>query len=178
MVVIGERNLSDRSRLGIPKLGRLFRKGVIVMAKTAAAAERFTVLEKTPAAVDVHVGARVRMRRRFLGLTQQTLAEALGLTFQQVQKYERGANRVSASKLYEIAFALNTSVSYFFDGLADPALEGDDDGQAQAIERSVREFLLTAEGLELAGLYPRIDDAKVRRQLLELVRVIAEDEQA
>ena len=72
-----------------------------------------------PNPIDLHVGARIRMRRRLLGVSQERLAEALGLTFQQVQKYERGANRVSASKLYEIARTLQTPVTYFFDGLAD-----------------------------------------------------------
>src|SRR5579884_660298 len=77
--------------------------------------------ERSPNPVDLHVGARIRMRRKSLGVSQERLADSLGLTFQQVQKYERGANRVSASKLYEIARALQTSVAYFFDGLADPA---------------------------------------------------------
>src|SRR3954468_5429255 len=75
-------------------------------------------LERGPNPVDLHVGARIRMRRKLLGVSQERLADQLGLTFQQVQKYERGANRVSASKLYEIARALQTSVAYFFEGLA------------------------------------------------------------
>src|SRR5271163_5343803 len=77
-----------------------------------------------PNPVDLHVGARIRLRRRMQGVSQEKLADALGLTFQQVQKYERGANRVSASKLYEIATALQAPVSYFFDGLADPSEDG------------------------------------------------------
>src|SRR5713226_5149805 len=76
---------------------------------------------RLPNPVDLHVGARIRLRRRMQGVSQEKLADALGLTFQQVQKYERGANRVSASKLYEIAAALHAPVSYFFDGLADPS---------------------------------------------------------
>ncbi len=75
---------------------------------------------RLPNPVDLHVGARIRLRRRMQGVSQEKLADALGLTFQQVQKYERGANRVSASKLYEIAAALRAPVAYFFDGLADP----------------------------------------------------------
>ena len=97
--------------------------------------------------VDLHVGARIRMRRRLQGVSQEKLAEALGLTFQQVQKYERGANRVSASKLYEIAAMLKAPVAYFFDGLADPAGEADDDSQG-GDERTVHAFLMTSEGLE------------------------------
>jgi transcriptional regulator with XRE-family HTH domain len=130
--------------------------------------------ERTPAEVDMHVGARVRMRRRFLGLTQQALAESLGLTFQQVQKYERGANRVSASKLYEIARALHVPVPYFFEGLADTGSGADD--SARDTELSIREFLMTPEGQELAQLYPRIGPSRLRRQVLELVRAIAGDE--
>src|SRR5579875_3003935 len=75
--------------------------------------------ERSPNPVDIHVGLHIRMRRKALGISQERLAEALGLTFQQVQKYERGANRVSASKLWEIARALRTNVAYFYEGLED-----------------------------------------------------------
>src|SRR5580692_8901907 len=94
--------------------------------------------DRSPNPVDLHVGARIRMRRRMLGVSQEKLADALGLTFQQVQKYERGANRVSASKLYEIAAALKTPVAYFFEGLADPSREdGGDDEAHGASEHAV-----------------------------------------
>src|SRR5215212_8586427 len=76
--------------------------------------------DRMPNPVDLHVGARIRMRRKILGVSQEKLADDLGLTFQQVQKYERGANRVSASKLYEIARSLQTPVAFFFEGLNDP----------------------------------------------------------
>jgi len=125
-----------------------------------------------PNPVDLHVGARIRLRRRMQGVSQEKLADALGLTFQQVQKYERGANRVSASKLYEIAAALRAPVSYFFDGLADPA--GDEGRDASPSEEGlVHTFLMTAEGLELAKLFPRIGRGPVRRRLLDLLRAIA-----
>jgi transcriptional regulator with XRE-family HTH domain len=89
------------------------------------------------------------MRRKILGVSQERLAEDLGLTFQQVQKYERGANRVSASKLYEIAKSLQSSVSYFFEGLADPTdVEGFEENGS---EQFVHDFLMTPEGLELAA---------------------------
>ena len=130
---------------------------------------------KSPNPVDLHVGGRVRMRRKMLGVSQERLAEALGLTFQQVQKYERGANRVSASKLYEIARFLSAPVSFFFDGLADPAAGDTADG---ASEQLVNDFLMTSEGLELAGSFPRIQRARVRRRILELVRTLAGDEEA
>lgn len=132
--------------------------------------------ERSPNPVDLHVGARIRMRRKLLGVSQEKLAESLGLTFQQVQKYERGANRVSASKLYEIARGLQAPVAYFFEGLADPAQPAD--GQPVRDDQNVHEFLMTAEGLELAALFPRLTRAPVRRRLLDLVRSMAEDEEA
>ena len=128
--------------------------------------------ERHPNPVDLHVGARIRMRRKILGVSQERLAEDLGLTFQQIQKYERGANRVSASKLYEIARSLQSSVGYFFEGLADPTAEG----VAETGEPFVHDFLMTSEGLELAALFPKISRAKVRRRILELVRSMAEEE--
>lgn len=130
---------------------------------------------RTPNVVDLHVGGRVRMRRKMLGISQETLADALKLTFQQVQKYERGANRVSASKLYEIAKTLQVPVSYFFDGLADP-MTNDVDEVGAAAERVVTEFLNTPEGLELAEVFPKIGRGRVRRQVLDLVRAMADDE--
>jgi transcriptional regulator with XRE-family HTH domain len=131
--------------------------------------------ERAPNPVDLHVGARVRMRRRLAGVSQEKLAEALGLTFQQVQKYERGANRVSASKLYEIAAALQTPVGFFFEGLADPTTPGGREGDG---EQDVHDFLMTAEGLELASLFPRVRRSTLRRRLLDLVRAIVEDAEA
>jgi transcriptional regulator with XRE-family HTH domain len=124
-----------------------------------------------PELVDLHVGARIRLRRKLLGFSQHRLAEDLGLTFQQVQKYERGLNRVSASKLYEISRSLQTSVAYFFEGLTD---HGSADGDHEA-ERTVVEFLATSEGLELASLFPRLKHGRARRRILDLVRAMAED---
>ena len=116
------------------------------------------------------------MRRKILGVSQERLAEDLGLTFQQVQKYERGANRVSASKLYEIARSLQSSVAYFFEGLADPT---DAEGMAETgSEQFVHDFLMTPEGLELASLFPKISRGKVRRRILDLVRSMADEETA
>lgn len=130
--------------------------------------------DRSPNPVDLHVGARIRMRRKLLGVSQERLAEDLGLTFQQVQKYERGANRVSASKLYEIARSLKTSIAYFFEGLSDPSVTGaEPDGDG---EQSVHDFLMTAEGLELAAVFPRVAKPRVRRRILELVRSMAEDD--
>ena len=134
-----------------------------------------TAEARTPNVVDLHVGGRVRLRRKMLGLSQEHLADALGLTFQQVQKYEHGANRVSASKLYEIARTLQVPLSYFFEGLADPVTaESDDVGEAA--QRVVTAFLGTPEGLELAAVFPKIGKGRVRRQILDLVRAMAGDE--
>ena len=131
-------------------------------------------LDRGPNPVDLHVGARIRMRRKLLGVSQEKLADQLGLTFQQVQKYERGANRVSASKLYEIARALQTSVAYFFDGLADTV----DPGLELAEGREfMNELVMTPEGLELASLFPTLKRGRVRLRVLDLVKALAEDEE-
>jgi transcriptional regulator with XRE-family HTH domain len=126
--------------------------------------------DRSPNPIDLHVGARVRMRRKLLGMSQEKLADALGLTFQQVQKYERGANRVSASKLFEISRFLDVAPAYFFDGLATDALPG----RSQQ-EQSLHQFLMTPEGVELASLLPKLNP-KYRRRVLELVRTLAEDD--
>ena len=127
--------------------------------------------ERHPNPVDLHVGARIRMRRKILGVSQERLADDLGLTFQQIQKYERGANRVSASKLYEIAKSLQSPVGYFFEGLVDATT-----GLSETGDNFVHDFLMTDEGLELATVFPRISRAKVRRRILDLVRSMAEEE--
>jgi transcriptional regulator with XRE-family HTH domain len=112
------------------------------------------------------------MRRRALGISQEKLADDLGLTFQQVQKYERGANRVSASKLYEIARSLSAPISFFFEGLGEPGeiAGGDVSGMS--------DFLMTHEGVELAALFPKVRSPRLRRRLLDLVRAMAEEEEA
>ncbi len=123
--------------------------------------------------VDIHVGGRVRVRRKFLGLSQTDLAVALGLTFQQVQKYERGTNRISASKLFEIARTLKVPVAYFFEGYSQNDA-GDGFSESQA-EQNVNGFLMTSEGIEIAEAFPRIKSARFRRKVMELVRTLAED---
>jgi transcriptional regulator with XRE-family HTH domain len=121
-----------------------------------------------PHPVDRHVGLRIRMRRKEMGVSQERLADALGITFQQVQKYERGANRVSASKLWEIAAALKTPVAYFYDGL------GDQD-TVVAQREAAQEFIMSAEGAELIAAFPRIVEPSIRRKIVELVRVVADE---
>ncbi len=123
-----------------------------------------------PNPIDIHVGARFRLRRTLLGMSQERLGDALGLTFQQVQKYERGANRVGASRLFELAKALSVPVSYFFDDLpsnleddappTDPGPQDDDPMQRR-------------ETIELVRAYYRISDESARRRLYELTRSVA-----
>lgn len=126
--------------------------------------------DRTPNHVDLHVGARVRTRRKSLNMSQQELADKISLTFQQVQKYERGSNRISASKLYQIAQALGCKIDHFFEGLEE--LEA---GTAPQAEQDVHAFLMTTEGLELAQAFARVPAGKLRRTLLTLVNNLAED---
>jgi transcriptional regulator with XRE-family HTH domain len=116
--------------------------------------------------VDRHVGLRLRMRRRSLGWSQDKLADALSITFQQIQKYERGSNRVSASKLWEAAQALRTPVAWFYEGLAETGADS---------ESTAAGFLLTPEGIEIARTFPLIRDVRTRRKILELVRALTPD---
>ncbi|CAN7150345.1 helix-turn-helix transcriptional regulator [Phenylobacterium sp. LjRoot219] len=129
--------------------------------------DKLADLEAGPNPIDRHVGLRIRLRRKELGISQEKLAESIGLTFQQVQKYERAANRVSASKLWELARALNTSIAYFFEGLGTDGALCVDGGPG------LEEFLLTSDGMELARYFPQIQKPRVRRQIIELVRTMA-----
>ncbi|HIC79554.1 MAG TPA: XRE family transcriptional regulator [Kiloniellaceae bacterium] len=127
--------------------------------------------------VDVHVGGRVRLRRVFLGYSQEKLANALGLTFQQIQKYERGANRISASKLYELSRILSVPVTYFFEGVeadGEVAANGADAaaGGAGAIHSSDPDFTNQRETLQLISSYYRIPDSKVRAEVLSLLKTL------
>jgi len=128
--------------------------------------------EDAPNPVDVHVGRRVRLRRKELGVSQGWLADRLGLTFQQVQKYERGTNRISASKLYEIATLLEVSITYFFEGLDDPATPKGA-RYTHAFTSVVEELLSQPNGPELAEAFLSIRRRSVRRRVVELARAIA-----
>ncbi len=120
--------------------------------------------------VDVHVGKRIRHRRWMVGMTQQQLAEKVGIKFQQIQKYETGMNRVSASRLWDISEALSVSVSYFFDGIENTPVE-DDVTAATALPDDI---LADREALELVRSYYSIPENQ-RRRLFELARVLSED---
>ncbi len=123
--------------------------------------------------VDVHVGRRVRIRRTLLGLSQEKLGEALDLTFQQVQKYERGANRISASRLYQIGHLLDVPVSYFFEELTEPKTQQTAGIQRpETTEKSEQDPLIKRETLELVRAYYRISNPRARRQLFELTKAL------
>jgi transcriptional regulator with XRE-family HTH domain len=131
--------------------------------------------KKAPNPTDKHVGARVRMRRMMLGMSQEKLGDALGLTFQQVQKYEKGANRIGASRLQQIAHILQVPVSFFFDGA--PSVPGQTtEGMAEAPSPAyVSDFLATSDGLALTKAFMRIKDAKLRRRIVDLVEQMVAD---
>jgi transcriptional regulator with XRE-family HTH domain len=125
--------------------------------------------------IDIHVGMRLRERRKVLGITQGDLAVSIGLTFQQVQKYERGTNRISASKLYDISQTLKVSIAYFFDAYRSE--DGADVFELPASETFVNGFLMTTEGMELAETFPRITKPKYRRRLLDLVKALGDSDE-
>jgi len=131
-----------------------------------------------PNPIDVHVGARVRLRRTLMGMSQEKLGEAIGLTFQQVQKYERGANRVGASRLFDLSRVLDVPVSFFFDDMPDGVSKqsprlinaglADDPGEVPSADPMTKR-----ETLELVRAYYRINDPLVRRRIFDLAKVLA-----
>jgi transcriptional regulator with XRE-family HTH domain len=127
---------------------------------------------KAPNPVDRYVGSRVRMRRIMLGMSQEKLGEALGLTFQQVQKYEKGTNRVGASRIQQISEILQVPVSFLFDG-GPSGIVGAQGSREGASPAYVSDFLATSEGLALTRAFTRISEAKLRRSIVELVEQIA-----
>jgi transcriptional regulator with XRE-family HTH domain len=127
---------------------------------------------KAPNPVDKYVGSRVRMRRIMLGMSQEKLGEALGLTFQQIQKYEKGTNRVGASRIKQISEILQVPVSFLFEG--GPAGTTSAEGFAEDASPSyISDFLATSEGLALTRAFTSISDAKLRRSIVDLVEQIA-----
>jgi transcriptional regulator with XRE-family HTH domain len=127
---------------------------------------------KAPNPVDKYVGSRVRMRRIMLGMSQEKLGDALGLTFQQIQKYEKGTNRVGASRIQQISEILQVPVSFLFEGgpSGTPSAQGFREGTSPAY---VSDFLATSEGLALTRAFTRITDARLRRSIVEMVEQIA-----
>jgi transcriptional regulator with XRE-family HTH domain len=128
-----------------------------------------------PHPVDVHVGSRVRLRRTLMGLSQEKLGEAVGLTFQQIQKYERGSNRIGASRLHEFSQILNVPVSFFFEGAADDraAPSRARSGGNGKKKMSDEDFLQKRETLELVRAYYRVPDHLIRKKIFEMVKALA-----
>ncbi len=127
-----------------------------------------------PNPTDIHVGARVRLRRTLLGMSQEKLGDAIGLTFQQVQKYERGANRVGASRLYDLSRVLDVPVAFFFEDMAvagEPELRVG--GLSEAADGYEADSLLKRETLELVRAYYKIADPHIRRRLFDLAKALA-----
>lgn len=134
-------------------------------------------MKKVPNPIDKHVGARLRMRRMLIGMSQEKLGEALSITFQQIQKYEKGANRIGASRLQELARILNVPPAFFFEDAPSGAAPAP--GLAEPSANSyVVDFLSTPEGLQLNKAFALIRDPKVRRRILDLVASLAENSAA
>ncbi len=133
--------------------------------------------EKKPNPIDIHVGSRVRLRRTMLGMSQEKLGNALDITFQQIQKYEKGANRIGASRLQNIANVLNVPVAFFFEDA--PSSTQTATGMSEENSTTyVVDFLSSSEGLQLNRAFVKIQDAKVRRKIVDLVKTLADDDGA
>lgn len=138
-----------------------------------------TITKKIPNPIDRHVGSRVRMRRVLVGMSQEKLGEALSLTFQQVQKYEKGTNRIGASRLQQISRILGVPVEYFFEGAPQSQDRVAANGFGEVNDTTyVADFLATNEGVQLNKAFVRIKDPKLRRKVVELVSAMAGDELA
>jgi transcriptional regulator with XRE-family HTH domain len=138
----------------------------------AAQIRGYPLSTKSPHPTDKHVGSRVRMRRLILGMSQEKLADQLGLTFQQVQKYEKGTNRISASRLQHVCHILDVPVSFFFEQAPGPSSHGR--SFAEASPAYVNDFLASSDGLALLKAFMRIDDSTLRRSIVRLVEGIGQ----
>jgi transcriptional regulator with XRE-family HTH domain len=128
--------------------------------------------KQAPNPVDKHVGGRARMRRMMLGMSQGKLGDALGITFQQVQKYEKGTNRISASRLHHISHILQVPVAFFFESAPHQPGQPEGTGETPAPDY-VSDFLATQDGLALTKAFIRIKESKLRRRIVDLVKGIA-----
>ncbi len=139
--------------------------------------KRWTIKERGPHPTDAHVGSQVRMRRTMLGMSQEKLGAAISLTFQQVQKYESGMNRIGSSRLFELSKVLDVPVSFFFDDMP-PKVAGERRGRPVGMSKAQgaayeADTLAKRETLELVRAYYRIKNEKVRKRLFELTKAIA-----
>ena len=139
-------------------------------------APRYTVAtKKAPNPIDKHVGSRVRMRRNMLAMSQEKLGAALGLTFQQVQKYENGTNRMGASRLQQMSDILQVPVEFFFEGAPNASAPHDSDGSTLSMAE-IDDFISDLDGLRPIRAFMRIDNAALRRRIVMLVQEIAGDD--
>ncbi len=131
-------------------------------------------MKKNPNPIDIHVGSRVRMRRMMVGMSQEKLGDALGLTFQQIQKYEKGANRIGASRLHQIASALGVQIEFFYEGAPTPDGESLGGFAEDPNPPYMTDFLSTSDGLQLMRAFVRVRDSRVRKRIVDLVEALAE----
>lgn len=135
-------------------------------------------MTKSPNPIDIHVGSRVRLRRMMIGMSQERLGEKLNLTFQQVQKYEKGANRIGASRLFTIASILDVPVQFFFEDMPGAAIEnlpGASEGMKEPDQTEyVMGFVSSAEGLQLNTAFSKIGNVETRRKLVDLVKTLVD----
>src|SRR5262249_6218477 len=157
----------------VPASGRFFAHS---FSERSAMALRYAIAaKKAPDPTDKHVGSRVRMRRLMLAMSQEKLGAALGLTFQQVQKYERGTNRIGASRLQQISHVLQVPVAYFFEGAPNASAPHGSNGSALSMAQ-IDDFVSDLYGLRLIQAFTRIDNAALRRSIVMLVQEIAGDD--
>lgn len=126
--------------------------------------------------IDVHVGGRVRLRRMLVGFSQEKLGDRMGLTFQQIQKYEKGVNRIGASRLFDLSQILGVPVQFFFEGAPTSMAADSADYEEPGSGRYLQEFLNTRDGLELNRAFVKINDSQVRRSVIDLVRALGRAE--
>jgi transcriptional regulator with XRE-family HTH domain len=149
---------------------------LIGFSERSAMALRYTIaVKKAPNPTDRHVGARVRMRRKMVAMSQEKLGAALGLTFQQVQKYEKGANRIGASRLQQLSHILQVPVEFFFEGAPNASAPHGSNGSALSMAQ-IDDFVSDLDGLRLIRAFMRIDNAALRRRIAKLVQEIAGDD--
>ena len=160
-------------------MGSQFTVECRLMPREPVSSGEETMIEnkKKPNPIDIHVGSRVRLRRNMLGMSQEKLGESLGITFQQIQKYEKGTNRVGASRLQAIATILAVPVAFFFEDAPGPDAKprglAEDNATGYVVD-----FLNSAEGLQLNRAFVKISDAKIRRKIIDLVKTLADGDDA
>ncbi|MBS0274895.1 MAG: helix-turn-helix transcriptional regulator [Proteobacteria bacterium] len=135
------------------------------------------VPKKQASPIDVQVGTRVRLRRMLIGMSQEKLGEMLGLTFQQVQKYEKGVNRIGAGRLFQVAHILGVPIDYFYEGVNGVSEGAPGFAEPGSGSPPVMEFLSSGEGLQLSLAFMKIKDPKVRKRVLDLVKSLSDGEE-